>query len=151
LEHGGTAGVRDGRIVANYLQQFGIAHLMLCGIDSSFGLAWVTLYRRGPAPFDNDDVEKARYIVPALVYAWQRNTNLPRQWDINDMPMRLLPLTFGEMRIAILVSKGTTHQAIADQIGVTVNTVRKVVQNIRDRLGVSNLMLEAFEESRREG
>lgn len=150
LEHGGTAGVRDGRKVADYLKPFGISHLMLCGIDSSFGLTWVTLYRRSLQSFDNDDVEKARYIVPALVYAWQRNAHLPRQWEIDDMPTRLLPLTFREMRIAILASKGNSCAEIAAEVDNGLETVRKVVQNLRVRLGVSKLMLEAFEGSRRE-
>jgi DNA-binding CsgD family transcriptional regulator len=157
---GGVAGVNAGRAIAKYLNQFGIKHLMLCGIDSAFGLAWITFYRREPpkidAPqgstegdaekakkaktryrFSPDDAEVARYKVPALLYEWQQGRTKTRE---ACMPRNLLPLTFREMQVAIMASRGMENNSIAVQIGVAESTVRTYLRNIGAKLEVTEAM-----------
>src|SRR5205814_1621068 len=69
---GGVSGTRAANVIADYLERFRIAHLMLAGLESSFGLAWITFYRKAPnLPFDAQDAECARYRVPEILYKWQ--------------------------------------------------------------------------------
>lgn len=134
-ETGSVAGARAGKLIAAYLQKYGFQHLMLAGLDSSFGLAWVTMYRReGAPPFDPEDAEWAKYLVPALLYEWQRTA---RTRECVELPSRLLPLTTREMQIAIMSAQGLLPKTIADRLELSTSTVREVIQNIRTRLGIT--------------
>ncbi len=107
---------------------------MLAGLDSSFGLAWITFYRRdGAPPFDPQDAEWAKYLVPGLLYEWQR---LACTRECVELPSRLLPLTTREMQIAIMSAQGLLPKTIADRLELSTSTVREVIQNIRARLGI---------------
>lgn len=134
-ETGSVAGARAGKMVAGYLLAHGFQHLMLAGLDSSFGLAWMTFYRSGDAPaFTPQDAEWAKYLVPALLYEWQRGTC---NSACVELPSRLLPLTTREMQIAIMSAQGLLPKTIADRLDLSPWTVREVIQNIRHRLGIS--------------
>lgn len=140
-ETGSVAGARAGRLIANYLHKHGYAQLMLAGVDNSFGLAWITLYRRDPdAGFGPEDAEWARHLVPALLYRWQRAC-CPRQSQ--ELPSRLLPLTTREMQIAIMHVQGLLPKTVADRLGLSTSTVREVIQNIRARLGIAGRKMTA--------
>jgi DNA-binding CsgD family transcriptional regulator len=133
-ETGSVAGARAGKLIANYLLKYQFRHLMLAGLDSSYGLAWITLYRqRGDQPFDPDDAERAKYLVPALLHEWQR-ASCARAGI--ELPSRLLPLTTREMQIAIMSAQGLLPKTIADRLELSTSTVREVIQNIRARLGI---------------
>lgn len=132
-ETGSVAGARAGRLIANYLRKYQFEHLMLAGLDSSFGLAWITFYRSGVRAFDPEDAEWAKYLVPALLYEWQRGT---RTRECVELPSRLLPLTTREMQIAIMSAQGLLPKTIADRLDLSTSTVREVIQNIRARLGI---------------
>lgn len=133
-ETGSVAGARAGKLIANYLLKYNFRHLMLAGLDSSYGLAWITLYRNDAGdPFDPDDAERAKYLVPALLYEWQR-TCCTR--ECVELPSRLLPLTTREMQIAIMSAQGLLPKTIADRLDLSTSTVREVIQNIRARLGI---------------
>jgi hypothetical protein len=79
-----VVSIRDYRalkadhLIADYLEKYDIEHFMLTGIHSSYGLAWTTIYRfRHGAfaePFNGDDAEAAKYIVPGVLYQWQCQT-----------------------------------------------------------------------------
>ncbi len=133
-ETGSVAGARAGRMIANYLLKYDFTQLMLAGLDSSYGLAWITFYRRdgGPA-FTPQDAEWAKYLVPALLYEWQRGAC---QSECVELPSRLLPLTTREMQIAIMSAQGLLPKTIADRLDLSTSTVREVIQNIRARLGI---------------
>ncbi|MES2317296.1 MAG: helix-turn-helix transcriptional regulator [Pseudomonadota bacterium] len=133
-ETGSVAGARAGKVIAGYLEQFGFGHVMLAGLDSSFGLAWVTFYRNiEREPFGPADAEWARYLVPGLLFEWQRMT---RVQECVELPSRLLPLTARELQIAIMSAQGLLPKTIADRLDLSTSTVREVIQNIRARLGV---------------
>lgn len=133
-ETGSVAGARAGKLIAAYLLKYDFTQLMLAGLDSSYGLAWMTFYRRsGAPPFDPQDAEWAKYLAPALLYAWQR-ANCPR--ECVELPSRLLPLTTREMQIAIMGAQGLLPKTIADRLDLSTSTVREVIQNIRARLGI---------------
>lgn len=133
-ETGSVAGARAGRQIANYLQKHGFEQLMLAGIDNSFGLAWITLYRgHKQMPFDPQDAEWARHLIPGILYRWQRDV-CTRQCV--ELPSRLLPLTTREMQIAIMSAQGLLPKTIADRLDLSTSTVRDVIQNIRERLGI---------------
>lgn len=133
-ETGSVAGARAGRLIANYLLKYGFRHLMLSGLDSSYGLAWITMYRHDAGqPFDPEDAERAKYLVPALLHEWQR-ASCSRAGV--ELPSRLLPLTTREMQIAIMSAQGLLPKTIADRLELSTSTVREVIQNIRARLGI---------------
>ena len=133
-ETGSVAGARAGKLIANYLLRYDFTQLMLAGLDSSYGLAWITFYRRGAAPaFDPQDAEWAKYLVPAILYEWQR---MACSRDSVELPSRLLPLTTREMQIAIMGAQGLLPKTIADRLDLSTSTVREVIQNIRNRLGI---------------
>ncbi|WP_181373207.1 helix-turn-helix transcriptional regulator [Massilia glaciei] len=133
-ETGSVAGARAGRLMADYLEKYGFQHLMLAGLGSSYGLAWITFYRHDAAkPFTPEDAEWARYLVPGLLYQWQRACRL---CVCTELPSKLLPLTSREMQIAILSAQGLLPKTIADRFQLSTSTVREVIQNIRARLGI---------------
>lgn len=133
-ETGSVAGARAGRLIASYLLRYDFTQLMLAGLDSSYGLAWITFYRRaGAPPFDPQDAEWAKYLVPALLHEWQRSACTR---ECVELPSRLLPLTTREMQIAIMSAQGLLPKTIADRLELSTSTVREVIQNIRARLGI---------------
>lgn len=133
-ETGSVAGARAGKLIANYLQKHGFEQLMLAGVDNSFGLAWITLYRCAvDGPFDPEDAEWAKHLVPAILYRWQRDCCTR---ECVELPSRLLPLTTREMQIAIMSAQGLLPKTIADRLDLSTSTVREVIQNIRARLGI---------------
>ena len=48
------------------------------------------------------------------------------------------PLTKAELRVARLLAKGLTYQAVADKLVVSYHTVKKHVQNIYLKCGVNS-------------
>lgn len=133
-ETGSVGGVRAGKLIAGYLEKYGFGQVMLAGLDSSYGLAWVTFYRQlDSPPFSAEDAEWARYLVPALLFAWQRSVLVQ---ECVELPSRLLPLTARELRIAIMSAQGLLPKTIADRLELSTSTVREVIQNIRARLGI---------------
>ncbi|SHH06485.1 helix-turn-helix transcriptional regulator [Massilia sp. CF038] len=140
-ETGSVAGGRAGRMIANYLRKHGFEQLMLAGVDNSFGLAWITLYRHdADDAFTPADAEWAKHLVPGILYRWQR-ASCQRQGV--ELPSRLLPLTTREMQIAIMSAQGLLPKTIADRLDLSTSTVREVIQNIRARLGISGRKMTA--------
>lgn len=129
-------GARGRKRIADYLESNGIRHLMLAGLDSSFGLAWITFYRKAyDKPFTAMDAEWARYLVPAILYKWQSLVQEPKP-DNLELPTRLLPLTAREMQVAILDLDGIRTKVIADRLQLSESYVQTVIKNIRARLGI---------------
>jgi DNA-binding NarL/FixJ family response regulator len=73
---------------------------------------------------------------------------LPRvRQDSRRVPFELTPR---EVQIVAAFSRGCTNQEIADELGISVNTVRNHVQNLLAKLGVHS-KLEALALAVREG
>ena len=131
---GSVSGSRAGNVIADYLEKYKISHLMLAGLESSFGLAWMTFYRKDGNPaFDARDAECARYTVPDILYKWQQSTKA--QGSIKRAS-GLLPLTTREMQIAMMNVNGMSSRAIADELNLSPHHIRSVIKHIRSRLGV---------------
>lgn len=129
-----VSGSRAGNVIADYLEKYKISHLMLAGLESSFGLAWMTFYRKeGSKAFGARDAECARYSVPDILYKWQQSTK--SQGSIKRAS-GLLPLTTREMQIAMMNVSGMSSKAIADELHLSPHHIRSVIKHIRSRLGV---------------
>lgn len=136
-------GARGRKRIADYLDSNGIKHLMLAGLDSSLGLAWITFYRKDHGqPFTALDAEWARYLVPAILYKWQRRTREPSPNNV-ELTTRLLPLTAREMQVAILDLEGIRTKAIADRLQLSESYVQTVIKHIRARLGICGRKMTA--------
>ena len=136
-------GARGRKRIADYLESNGIRHLMLAGLDSSFGLAWITFYRKAyDKPFTATDAEWARYLVPAILYKWQSIVQELNP-DNLELPTRLLPLTAREMQVAILDLEGIRTKVIADRLQLSESYVQTVIKNIRARLGICGRKMTA--------
>lgn len=136
-------GARGRKRIADYLESNGIKHLMLSGLDSSFGLAWITFYRKDDdKPFTAMDAEWARYLVPAILYKWQHHAQKPKPNNV-ELPTRLLPLTAREMRVAILDLEGVRTKVIADRLQLSESYVQTMIKNIRTRLGICGRKMTA--------
>jgi DNA-binding CsgD family transcriptional regulator len=131
---GGASGSRAGNVIADYLEKYQIAHLMLAGLESSFGLAWMTFYRKDDKQaFDASDAECARYAVPDILYKWQKSSK--EQGKIKR-PAGLLPLTTREMQIAMMSVNGQSSKSIAEELNLSPHHIRSVIKDIRSRLGL---------------
>lgn len=129
-------GARGRKRIADYLAANEIRHLMLAGLDSSFGLAWITFYRKDyDKPFTSVDAEWAKYLVPSILYKWQHHVRGPHSRNV-ELSTRLLPLTAREMQVAILDLEGIRTKVIADRLQLSESYVQTIIKNIRTRLGI---------------
>lgn len=133
-------GGKTGRLVKKALQGK-IDELLITGLDSnSYGLIWVTLYRLPSddrliyKPFTTQDAEKARYIIPSLLYAWQQS-NLTSKIDLdvlaapetanNDrvsIRYKVLELSPRDMMVAFRLARGYPYSRIAEELKLTKDT-----------------------------
>ncbi|WP_416338895.1 helix-turn-helix domain-containing protein [Paraburkholderia sp. CNPSo 3076] len=60
----------------------------------------------------------------------------PNQSAEGFTPRDFLPLTFREMRVAILASRGMANKSIAREMDIEESTVRTYLRNIGDKLHV---------------
>jgi DNA-binding CsgD family transcriptional regulator len=70
--------------------------------------------------------------------------------DAADDLMRLADLTPRERQVLTLLAEGTTSARIAERLGISRNTARTHIQNVRSKLGVSS-SLEAVALATRSG
>ncbi|RFB79635.1 LuxR family transcriptional regulator [Methylovirgula sp. 4M-Z18] len=134
-EGGHVCGISSGRKIADYLLRYGFHHLLLAGLESSYGLAWTTLYRKNKNdPFTAEESERAKYLVPTLLYRWQS------RWAVRraelSLPATLLPLTAREVQIAALKANGLLSKNIADRLNLETSTVEDTLKKIKRRLHV---------------
>jgi hypothetical protein len=145
-----VVSIRDYRVlkpdhpIADYLERYDIEHLMLTGIHSSYGLAWITIYRfkHGACPetFSNDDAEAAKYAVPGVLYQWQCKTQ-PKKSEPSDISAALAPLERDELQIVLLKLQGMLNKTIQDKLHVKEDRVKDVLKKARLWLGVSGRKL----------
>lgn len=134
-----TATQRSNMVVGDYLKRFGIRHFMLAGVESSYGLAWVTFFRIGyDIPFSDQDAERAKFELPAVLYRWQEE-HLER--PAKSKRSCLSPLTRREMEVCVRNVRGEAPKAIARDLCLSVHYVRELIQRSRVKLGVSGRKL----------
>jgi DNA-binding CsgD family transcriptional regulator len=133
-----AAGIQAGKKIADYLRKYRIEHLLLAGIESSYGLTWATFYRFDPQKrFTEDEAERAKYLLPVLLYDWQTEC-IPKANKAPRPPVWLLPLTPAEMQVTVLFLEGLSYEGIAARSSKTLETVKKLMQNVRVRLGLND-------------
>ena len=70
------------------------------------------------------------------------STNAARPTDAagpeGDLPAYLSVLTPAERRVAVLLTEGNTYKQIAEELVVSYHTVKKHVENIYSKLGISS-------------
>lgn len=124
------------RPVALYLRQHGIRHLLLGGLESSYGLAWVTLYRREiERPFGLDEAELALYELPTLLHRWQRHHLQPVQPNRHVLPGSS-PLTPRELQATLMHVQGVPNKVAASRLGLSQNYVQELIKTSRRKLGI---------------
>lgn len=134
-----------GAKVAEYLGEFGVTEVCLTGLLSSFGLAWVTFYRKGrEVPFTWQQAEDAARFVPYHLYRWQqqRCEAEPDSYSRTEKPARdMMPLTAQEMRIAIALANGKSYKEVSRMLGGETSTIHTHAANIYRKLGVTSKKL----------
>jgi len=130
--------------IGTYLRDAGVHDLMVVGLESSQGLAWVTFYRRdkkvpekvaGDAtygPFTTEQAEAAKYVVPAILFAWQRK-HAGRV--ATRQKRKLVPLTVRQLQVAVMHVRGMPNKEVASRTGMTENTIGKMVAECKQKLG----------------
>jgi LuxR family maltose regulon positive regulatory protein len=73
-----------------------------------------------------------------LVQRCVRQHCCPRGVNATDPPGLIEPLTAREIEVLGLVAAGRTNPRIADELVITIDTVKKHVSHILDKLGAAN-------------
>jgi hypothetical protein len=125
-----------GQSIGVFLAESRIAHLLLIGIESSYGLAWITLYRRpGKDAFTDIDAEIARYVGQSGVYQWQRRM-LPNK-PPNPTPMqryRMLDLRPRLLEYLFWKGRGYSHEDMHNSSFLMYSTLKDLQKELRDEL-----------------
>ncbi|NUY06112.1 hypothetical protein [Paraburkholderia youngii] len=155
-DYRGPRGGRVGATIADYLDAIGIRYLMNCGLESRFGIAWITMYRRDApkvtevvelVPFSPADAEIAAYSVPHWLYTWQElaagqisDRDSSGKWPMGVVP-RLLGLTPMQMRVATLAVRGLGAKEIARALklegrNANANTIAVHLKRVHKKVGM---------------
>jgi len=125
----------DRRRFRDYLLDWNFAHLVIAGLSSSYGVAWVTAYRKTGRPaFKPADVELFRYEVPSLLFRWQSKHVTTR--SLPERAAVLVPLTSDQLRRAILEAEGYGPAAIGRIVHKSAGTINNQLAEIRKTFGV---------------
>ena len=140
---------KTGSEVGAYLRRHGVKHLLLAGLDSTFGLSWLTLYRMAAPdgaekpPFDPYEAELASYVIRAALFEWQLGTlktrlpGEPNRYQMVELSPRLLD-------VALRKARGLTLKEIALELGVEVSTVASAWTQIKLVLGSRPRLMDRF-------
>lgn len=134
---------KAGSSIRAYLKYHGVTALLLSGIDSSYGLAWLTIYRLEPATasFSPEDAEIASYIFRAGLYECQRASLAPtRSLDIDRY--NLIGLSPKRLEVALRLARGYTQGEIASELGTTLNTIKTEVAHVRTIFPRARLLMD---------
>lgn len=124
------------RPVALYLRQHGIRHLLLGGLESTYGLAWVTLYRCAiDLPFSLEEAELALFELPTLLYRWQRQ-HLQQVQPNRHLIANSSPLTPRELQATLMHVQGVPSKVTAMRLGLSQNYVLELIKTSRRKLGI---------------
>ncbi|MEY8877268.1 MAG: hypothetical protein AB9M60_12215 [Leptothrix sp. (in: b-proteobacteria)] len=127
-----ASGARMGR----YLRSHHVSQILLAGVESSHGIAWMTLYRlatepdQPPPPFSADEAEAASYIVRAGLYEWQARIGLPRRQPVAPERFEVIRLTPKVLDVALRLARGYAEKEIAKELGRQAGTVRNQVVEV---------------------
>ena len=135
-------------IVHDYLVRHGIRHFMLAGLESSYGLAWATLYRlTDDTPFSSAECERAKFELPGPLHRWQE-AHLPR--TVSQDHAGLTPLTRRELDVCLRNVRGQAPKTIAADLHLSVHYIREIIQNARRKLGIAGRKMTLQDLARRQ-
>lgn len=102
-------------------------------------IARVIICRRGEG-FGDGDIETARILQPVLAGCLRQSRAMEKlnSNPLSEQAMRDHGLTAREAEIFTRLAGGATSQAVGQELGISVRTVEKHVQNIYARLGARN-------------
>lgn len=131
--------------VGAYLRKQGVAFLLLCGVDSSRGIAWATFYRKEPGcalarartelsellteafrnsvrgglgeGFSVEECERASYVIRSGLFEWQEACNLPTDRPPRAERYQMIPLLPREMDVALRRARGHSQKEITGELG----------------------------------
>ena len=136
--------------VGAYLRQQGVAFLLLCGVDSSRGLAWATFFRKEPGfalakaktelpelkaqafrdfirdslgrNFSLEECERASYLVRCGLFEWQEACNLPLVKPPRAERYQMIRLLPHQLDVGLRLARGYTQKEIYDELGFSRST-----------------------------
>lgn len=132
----------DYRRTDHYARVFGdsgVADVMCIPFGSGDDTVRV-LVCRDEAGFSDGDIETAQLLQPVLVGCLHQSRVMEqlRLEPLSEQAMREHGLTPREAQIFSRLAAGATSQAVGEELGISVRTVEKHVQNIYARIGARN-------------
>jgi DNA-binding CsgD family transcriptional regulator len=109
-------------------QNFGLRDILWLGFATSAGTVVQVNYDRNRHYFTEHDIAVLRMVEPA-VRGLVRGCGQPRSPSV---------LSRSERKVLTLVSTGASNREVAEELVVTVHTVRKHLENAYRKLGVTN-------------
>ncbi len=134
-----TPSVKESKYYNDYLKRNGLAHGLNCEIShEGRNIALLTLYRGDTSEdFSEEDVLTLNLFLPHLTLTLSRL--LPEDEKENiDLFLGKYDLTEREREIVHLVFNGYTNSEISKHLFLSVNTVKKHLNNIFQKMGVSS-------------
>ena len=132
----------DYRRTDHYARIFGESGIAdaMCIPFGSNGDTVRVLVCRDKAGFSDADIETARLLQPVLHGCLDQSRAMEklRLQPLSEEAMRERGLTAREAQIFSLLAAGSTSQMVGEELGISVRTVEKHVQNIYSRLGARN-------------
>jgi DNA-binding NarL/FixJ family response regulator len=111
---------------------YGVDHELMCCLPTVGTRTRRLLFARGPGPdFDERDRTVLTLLRPHLVELHTRRTAAAERSETRALTSR-------QMELLRLVAAGKSTQQIADALFLSPRTVRKHLENIFERLGVTN-------------
>lgn len=146
MDHYRGLGKRTGYQLLGLFEPLGIEHLLLAGVESRYGLAWLTMYRTkgderpAPEPFGLEDCEKAMFTIRGALYAWQRAFLPLCNEDVwGDFRFDIVKLSPSVLETALWRSRGYEYSEIAKKLGITKEAVKKHVEQAAEALEVAKV------------
>ena len=133
------AEYRDGDHYKAVFDGSGVADILSIPVGTGETLARVLVCRDGEG-FSDDEIDVARILQP-VVTGCLRQTQVMEQLrsdPLSEEAMRERGLTAREAQIFCRLASGATSQAVGQELGISVRTVEKHVQNIYARIGARN-------------
>lgn len=138
--------------VGRYLRKRRVAHLLLSGVDSSRGIAWLTLYKLNDQTlefldielpneykvterakriasqlkgFTPDECEKASYIIRAGLFEWQLACDFKQMRPPYADRYKMIRLSPVELDVAVRVARGYSKKQMRDELKIGNDTINK--------------------------
>ncbi len=145
---------KDSIIEKNrYIKWALIAGILLILVSSFLVIQWLRNKKRLSEERAQQQIEKFQRELDFLQHALQKNTeeaktSLPIHIKKNEINRYLLnPMTDRELEVLYLIAEGMSNKDIADQLFISVNTVKTHVLRIYEKLEVQNRTQAAVKAS----